>query len=657
MYAKCQVSFDSAVFTRFTSPTFSRLSSVLAMTNSGLDTVCRFIIMKFLLRTAVLQILLFNGYKSEIISEETLNFKKSLIVEAVNQIIDKHFTTHCSDINIISLGNSSAEDHYMDSIQEVNSNIKFANENLKHPLRVRKNVRKASIIFTSTLLSFQKLYENLCNKKLFDRSGFYLIIYPSANDDQRKAVFDLLWKTHIFNVALLTHDKNFISLWTFFPFQEGCDNTKPKLINEFNNRNKVWKSISFFPDKFKNLNQCVIKVGTYENEPSVIRHFDDGKHPKIYGAEIDTIKQIGFLINFIPNFSFYVKDSGLVYDNGSSTGLMQKVMEGEVDVIIGYLSLQFIRAKFLSASTPFTFVPLAIVIPPGDLITPFRKLLYPFSLSVWYPFLAILVTAFIAITAAKNSSKKVYYFMVGHGITSPFMNLLGHCLGVSMKRLPQKNFARFTLMNLMIFFLVMRTCYQGILFNLLQSDVREKEVASIDEMIQKDFKFYIYNSLEKRSEGHAFYDKRVIINLDDLDNYRRKSLDPSFKGAVFSYITQVLYLNQINHKHFTYRICKETFLNNQMVFYFQKGFYLLEAFDKIMQSLHENGLIEFWTLKYIDSQYTNQKKISSGPTPLSVDNLLACLELWIGGVLLCFIVFCGELWSTYFEAFNKTTSQ
>jgi hypothetical protein len=206
-------------------------------------------------------------------------------------------------------------------------------------------------------------------------------------------------------------------------------------------------------------------------------------------------------------------------------------------------------------------------------------------------------------------------------------------------------------MLLMIFWLVLRSCYQGLLFHLLQSDIREPEVASIQDMLKKNFKFYIYDSLESRTKGQDFYENRVIIKLSELESYRDKTLDSSFKGVVFNYLTQVLYENQINYRNFTYRICKEKFLINRMVFYFKKDFYLVDDFNRKIRVLNENGLINFWKSKYIDEPH--RLILSDGPTPLKIDHLIGCFEVWTGGIFLCFFVFLIECLSKHFSLLKR----
>lgn len=611
--------------------------------------------MGFFKTIIIIQSILGNVTGTKNILLEPENNFKSDIATAFREIADHVFKNERANINIIAAySDKSLDDHLLKIISDFDSNIKVMIETSEKLVEIKQGQRSTVIIVLDSIDSYQGLLKQLKDRKKFNRAGYFIIVFRSATLDQLEIIFGSLWKLHVYNIGVISDDvANLIKLSTFLPFEDHCDDISPKVINSFDTNKKAWKSKNFFPRKFKNLRQCNLIVGTFETEPSVIRKMEDGKIKKIYGTEIDLMRGISLLLNFTLIFKFYSQESGNVFDNGSATGLMEKAINGDVNVIMGFLSLQYSRAKFLSISKAFANVPIAIVIPPGAVITSFHKLFYPYSWIVWILIITMLVIAILVIITSERYSRRSYDFLVGSNIRNPTLNMLTVILGFTQKILPGRNFSRFTLMNFMLFFLVMRTCYQGILFKNLQIVLRGKEVSSIDEMIEKDFKFYIYETLEKRTEGYAFYHKRVIIKLSEQEYFRHMTLDPSFNGAVFNYLTQVLYINQLHHKEFSYRICKDLFTNNQMIFYFQKDFYLLNEFNGMITALHENGVIKFWRSKYVDSRYTNRNDDSIGPTPLRFYHLRGCFELFTGGLIICVSVFSLEMLAKHVLIFKK----
>jgi hypothetical protein len=60
-----------------------------------------------------------------------------------------------------------------------------------------------------------------------------------------------------------------------------------------------------------------------------------------------------------------------------------------------------------------------------------------------------------------------------------------------MLKLPRKTFPRFILMMFIILCLILRTCHQSLLYDLMQKDLRREELKTIDEAIEKGYTFYM----------------------------------------------------------------------------------------------------------------------------------------------------------------------
>jgi hypothetical protein len=66
-------------------------------------------------------------------------------------------------------------------------------------------------------------------------------------------------------------------------------------------------------------------------------------------------------------------------------------------------------------------------------------------------------------------------------------------LGGGMISLPGRNFARFILMNYILFALIVRTGYQGVQFDMMLKEIRPKDIETIDELIANNYTIY-FNS-------------------------------------------------------------------------------------------------------------------------------------------------------------------
>lgn len=120
-------------------------------------------------------------------------------------------------------------------------------------------------------------------------------------------------------------------------------------------------------------------------------------------------------------------------------------------------------------------------------------------------------------------------------------------------------------------------------------------------------------------------------------------MDSNFNGVVGCSLDEVIYLNRLNYKTFTYKVCKEHLLSLQAVLLFQKNFYLLNAVDKTISELKAAGLVHHWISKFIDPKFLSILQPDPGPKKLSVNHLLGGFEVWLCGLIAASILFAFEL--------------
>lgn len=137
------------------------------------------------------------------------------------------------------------------------------------------------------------------------------------------------------------------------------------------------------------------------------------------------------------------------------------------------------------------------------------------------------------------------------------------------------------------------------------------------------------------------------------NDYLRKTLDSTFKGAVFSYHSIVSYKNVLNRKNFTYNILDEAFITNQIVFYFTKNFFLIDEINEKIIQFQENGLINYWMAKYIDQGDATASVLRRISSALTFKHLNGTFKLLIYGLMLSLIAFVAELTAALIESFKS----
>lgn len=366
--------------------------------------------------------------------------------------------------------------------------------NLQAPNSPRKF---CSIIFVDTFISFIKVL-NKISTNLFDLRGRFAIVLTNGKLNEIDEIFKQLWAKLIHNVIVLYDDKSEVKALTFYPFStERCNDSSAVEI-------AITSSMSnLFPNKFVDMKSCSIKVTAAETEPFIMKN----KKKEIIGRDIDVIKAISKALNF-KLILRYLDDpvpAGMLFENGSSSGAIKDLLESRADIIVADYFLKYGRLVHMEASKSYFTTELVFVVPPGRELKSIEKLLQPFSESFWISLAAFALASFVIIFFMKPS-RRLSLFVD----RSPYLSLLSIALGVSLPSLPQRSSSRILLMAFVMFCLVLQAVYQGSLYKFIQTDSKMKEVQSIEEMIQKNFKFYTIGTTDDLLNEHKEISKRFV---------------------------------------------------------------------------------------------------------------------------------------------------
>lgn len=322
---------------------------------------------------------------------------------------------------------------------------------------------------------------------------------------------------------------------------------------------------------------------------------------------------------------------------------MAMVINNEADLTLGMYTITYLRSLFMTSSEFYYSVPFVLIIPPGIPLSSFEKLFEPFQLAVWLLLLVVFITAFSVVTLVKCQSMTIRNYVFGERNKAPYLNILSGFTGVSMPLLPRKSFARTLLMIFLLFSIVKRTLYQAGLFQFIQADDRKKEVQSIDEIVERNFRVYMLPSSLEHTQNMKFREQRVVINSKTLAELKPQTIDPYFNAAVTSSMEQILYFNKLNHKNMTLTVCREQLFTFQYGIYFRKNSFLVEGFNKKISILKSSGLINFWASDYIDSKFLKVKMRDESAKKLNVVQLLGGFEVLFIGFAFGFMALLCEI--------------
>lgn len=429
------------------------------------------------------------------------------LTRAVVDIVLNFYVKASSNINIIEAS---------DDDESMNSNYDIINEILLHvqsktvvnlegyiDLEVIKRIRVHNILFVDSYVSFLKVFR-LMTPENFNYQGFYLIVMTEYTSEQyymMQQMFDLLWAEYIINVNIIwatPMNHNEAIMFTYYPYTDFyCGKTYPIQLNQYRVNRWLHLHSVHFPNKIQNLYGCKLKVSTFITKPFMMTKRDENGDTITDGIDGILLRVLAQRMNFTVDLLLDDDLWGQIYDNGTVTGAVKLVVEKQANFTIGYFATTALRNKYMTSSYVYFTSNLIFIVPPGRLLTAFEKLSYPFKYIIWSLVTTIFLLGFLVIALLKFQSIRIQNFVYGPGNQSPCLNIINIFFGGSLHVLPTRNFARFLLGSFMIYCFIVRSSYQGALFKFMQSDSREQSVSTIEEMLNRDFYFYILYSAEE----------------------------------------------------------------------------------------------------------------------------------------------------------------
>lgn len=389
------------------------------------------------------------------------------IVEAIMEFERNFFKSNTANIRLITEESEAVS--YITSKSSGNFSFEVIEPNYLENLELQTET--FNLFLLSSIESFQKIEIHLERENQFDFGGYFLLALFNGCPTKAQEVFQSMWKRYIYNINIICDNGTSINLLTFLPFQDNkCSGTESTLINYFCNGS--WNSNEYFPSKVDNLHSCPLKAVTFYYPPIIMRDILANGSFHYYGSEIDLLYGLAGALNFSVNLTYIPQlfSSGLLFDNGTATGILKQTIEGEMNLLTGFYYLTYQRTKYLSFSNSHYSIPLVIMIPPGEAFGSFEKLFRPFQNLVWVFLVAVFGSGFIIIAIINYQKQAIRDFFFGESIKYPCLNMINAFVGGSQEKLPQRNFARTLLMIFLLFCLVQRALYQGSLFQFLQSN-------------------------------------------------------------------------------------------------------------------------------------------------------------------------------------------
>lgn len=316
------------------------------------------------------------------------------------------------------------------------------------------------------------------------KSNFYFTYYPNASEE----ILDRLYMSLLHYQVFLydTSDKSItLAIYTRFFLKDKafCGKMYMHELNTLSNTLEWEKEINF-PKRFQNFNGCPIVIRLLQRTDAVEYVYDDSRSHVVSfdGYLIKFIKTLAEKMNFIPVFNPVIN---------MATGETQ--LNGRNDFFLELIATHMVIDA--SVIVPFIYTDVGFIIPLSRPYPAFMKLFLPFNLDPWIAIIAVFLLAIFIVTILNHLSHGLKHFDHDKtetvSISISVTNLFNLFFGGTQSIIPIRSSSRLLLITFIIYSLIIRTVYQGKLFEFLHSDPLQKDVQTIQDMIENDYTFMV----------------------------------------------------------------------------------------------------------------------------------------------------------------------
>lgn len=311
----------------------------------------------------------------------------------------------------------------------------------------------------------QHAMETIKRTKTF-RRNFLLVYNSNTTESSEHFEFDLNVSPSYF-FSMKTFEDGSLGLYRRVPLADSKCRSNFEMINSFNvsTRARKWTNEDFKFGKFnKKFHNCSVII-----DHAIIRV---SKQLTLTG-----LLNSAFLKMFGDHHELIFKHASRAYDQPQ---------------IFIYNEKQYLNPKEndplsnLHLSSPLSIIKVRFLVTRGLSYSPSEKMILPFDHHTWILIISSIVIGLVMTTFfAKNLGKQFSRLIFGQSNLEPTFNLVRIIFGIGMMRVPTGNFARFLVIIFLLYCIVIRTAYQGKLFEFMTADVRRSTPQTIEELFER----------------------------------------------------------------------------------------------------------------------------------------------------------------------------
>jgi hypothetical protein len=286
-----------------------------------------------------------------------------------------------------------------------------------------------------------------------------------------------------------------IELSTFEYFTKDACVVNQIPLNKFDKIFQKWENKLNYEEKFMNFNNCEMPIVIHSNN-SQDAYYSNGELKGFF-------KDFGDILGQRGNFKAIYKIVDLSIEFENNVESMVDRIYHKIFLYEAYYSTLNKKSGHITRS--FIQFQQIFALSQSEAYDSYEKLILPFDETTWYLLIITFGSAFAIIFLARFASQSMRDRFFGRGISSPAFNVIRTFFGIGQIRLPVESIPRFILMMFILFCLIIRTAYQGVLFDMMTKDMRKSQPKTIADLKMQNYTVIVWN--------HSFSEVDTYLNL------------------------------------------------------------------------------------------------------------------------------------------------
>ncbi|XP_052850017.1 uncharacterized protein LOC128260810 [Drosophila gunungcola] len=521
-----------------------------------------------------------------------------------------------------------------------------------HPVPGRRHF---NVIFTDSFAAFEEIRMEYYAREYNYNEHYF--IFLQARDrlllGEMRLIFDYCWRYQLIHCSIQVQKSNGdVLFYSYYPFGErGCSDLEPQLINRYNGSMLVEPEL--FPRKLANFYGCPLRCALWNEPPFLVLHENekekgDGgpeEHVLVVGGGYEGRLLLALAEKM--NFTIAVRQ---VHANVRNQAL-ELLQRGEADLTLGGIR-QTVGRSLVATSTHNYHQTREVfgVLASNYELSSFDILLYPYRLQIWLGIFGVVALSALLQLAVDRLLRE----RLG---SRSWLQLELIFVGMPLLEAPRSQTARLYCLTLMMYTLIIRTIYQGLLYHLIRTQQLNRWPQTIESLVQRNYTVVLTPIVQEvlneiASVEHMRF--RLLEATSELDplyfleaNHRLRHHVTASALDIFIHFNR-LSADKIHQRGgggqdgagAYFEIVPEDIINMQLTMYLAKHSFLIDQLNEEIMWMRSVGLLSVWARwELFESYLRNEQSYQI----LGIMELYAIFLVVMVGLILGLIVFILEL--------------